>query len=371
MSRTQQRAPLFVFLLALTLALASCAAPEATKTISTAEQPAAAPAPVEEKLPAPYAMGKLVRLDPRFDKLIAPGTKIEKLTEGHKWTEGPVWNKKDGYLLYSDIPNNSIYKWQEGKGDTLFLKPAGYTGTAAFDGKEPGTNGLTYNKDGLLVSCEHGDRRIAQLAADGKTKTTLADKYNGKRFNSPNDLVFKSNGDLYFTDPPYGLPKGADDPQRELNFCGVYRLGKDGKVTLLTKEITRPNGIAFSPDEKKLYVAGRAFRNSDDAKAIWMVYDVKADGTLGVGKIFKDVTAWVNEGRPGSPDGMKVDKAGNLWATGPGGVHVFAPDGTHLGSIDTGVKTANCAFGDDGTTLYITANTALIRVKTGTKGLGF
>lgn len=366
MIRIHQRAPLFFFLLAVTFALASCSAPEPAKPDSSASKAVASPSPAEEKLPAPYALGKIVRLDPRFDKLIAPAAKIEKLTEGHKWTEGPVWNKKEGYLLYSDIPNNSIFKWQEGQGDSLFLKPAGYTGAAAFDGKEPGTNGLTYNKDGLLVSCEHGDRRIAQLAADGKTKTTLADKHDGKRFNSPNDLVFKSNGDLYFTDPPYGLPKGPDDPQRELDFCGVYRLGKDGKVTLLTKEITRPNGIALSPDEKKLYVA-----SSDPEKAVWMVYDLKADGTLGTGKVFKDVTAWVKEGRKGLPDGLKVDKDGNLWATGPGGVIVFAPDGTHLGSIETGVPTANCAFGDDGTTLYITANTALIRVKTGTKGLGF
>ncbi len=319
-----------------------------------------------EKLPAPYDKGKIVRLDPRFDKLIAADAKIEKLSEGHRWTEGPVWNKKDSFLLYSDIPNNAIYQWSAEKGDVLFLQPAGYSGKDAFTGKEPGTNGLTYDKDGLLVSCDHGDRRIARLAADNKTKTTLADKVDGKRFNSPNDLVYHSNGDLYFTDPPYGLPKGADDPARELTYCGVYRLGKGGKVTLLTKEITRPNGIALSPDEKKLYVA-----SSDPDKAIWMVYDVKADGTLANGKVFKNVTAWVKEKRPGLPDGMRVDKDGNLWATGPGGVIVFAPDGAHIGSIETGVPTANCAFGGDGSTLYITANTALIRVPTLTKGLGF
>lgn len=338
----------------------------ATQPTAEKAQPAASPTAVIEKLPAPYAMGKFVRLDPRFDKLIAPDAQLEKLTEGHKWVEGPAWNKHDGYLLYSDIPNNAIFKYTHGKDETLFLQPAGYTGKEPFTGKEPGTNGLTFNKDGLLVSCEHGDRRVARLEADGKTKTTLADKYEGKRFNSPNDLIFKSNGDLYFTDPPYGLPKGADDPARELDFCGVYRLSKDGKVTLLTKEITRPNGIAFSPDEKKLYVA-----SSDPDKAIWMAYDLKPDGTLANGKVFKDVTTWVKEKRPGLPDGMKVDASGNLWATGPGGVLVFAPDGTHLGSIETGVPTANCAFGEDGTVLYITANTALLRVKTGTKGLGF
>jgi gluconolactonase len=359
---TNLRLCVITFTLACGLFLQACAPGNTTEK----NQPAAAATTTPKKLPAPYAMGKFVRLDPRFDKLIAPDTKIEKLTEGHKWTEGPVWNKRDSYLLYSDIPNNAIYKYQPGKDEMLFLQPAGYTGKEPFTGKEPGTNGLTYDKDGLLVSCEHGDRRVARLAADGKTKTTLADRYEGKRFNSPNDLVFKSNGDLYFTDPPYGLPKGADDPARELDFCGVYRLSKDGKVTLLTKEITRPNGIAFSPDEKKLYVA-----SSDPDKAIWMAYDVKADGTLANGKVFKDVTPWAKEKRPGLPDGMKVDVNGNLWATGPGGVHVFAPDGTHLGSIETGVPTANCAFGEDGTVLYITANTALLRVKTGTKGLGF
>lgn len=323
-------------------------------------------APVAEKLPAPYAQGKIVRLDSRFDKLIAADAQIEKLSEGHKWTEGPVWNKQDGFLLYSDIPNNAIYQYSDAKGDNLFLQPAGYTGKEPFTGKEPGTNGLTYGKDGRLVSCEHGDRRVAKLNADGKTKTTLADKFEGKRFNSPNDLVYHSNGSLYFTDPPYGLPKQDKDPAREMDYCGVYRLGQDGKVTLLTKEITRPNGIALSPDEKKLYVA-----SSDPDKAIWMVYDVKADGTLANGKVFKDVTPWVKEKRPGLPDGMKVDKDGNLWATGPGGVIVFAPDGTHIGSIETGVPTANCAFGGDGSTLYITANTALIRIPTLTKGLGF
>ena len=366
MSRIQLRSVLSVLLSIALGALAACSAPTPDTKPAESKPATAAASPVEEKLPAPYAQGKLVRLDPRFDKLIAPGTTIEKLSEGHKWTEGPVWNKKDGFLLYSDIPNNAIYKWQMGKGDALFLQPAGYFGKEPFTGKEPGTNGLTYDKDGLLVTCQHGERRVARLGADNKTYTTLADKYDGKRLNSPNDLVFKSNGDLYFTDPPYGLPKGAEDPQRELDFCGVYRLGKDGKLTLLTKEITRPNGIAFSPDEKKLYVA-----SSDPDKAIWMVYDLKADGTLGTGKVFKDVTPWAKEKRPGLPDGMKVDKDGNLWATGPGGVHVFAADGTHLGTIETGVPTANCAFGDDGSTLYITANTALIRVKTGTKGLGF
>ncbi|MBL8168378.1 MAG: SMP-30/gluconolactonase/LRE family protein [Acidobacteria bacterium] len=350
-----------VVALAAGLTLVACS-PSAEKSAPASEsKPAAAASPAAT---ASAPLLKIVRLDPAFDKLIATkeevptdGT-VTKLSGGHKWTEGPVWNAKDKYLLFSDIPNNAIYQWQEGKEPSIFIQPSGYTGKDAFTGKEPGTNGLTYDAEGRLVACAHGDRVVVRLEDGGKKRTVLADKYNGKRFNSPNDLTFKSNGDLYFTDPIYGLPKGAEDPARELDFCGVYRLGKDGKVTLLTKEITRPNGIAFSPDEKKLYVA-----SSDPDKAIWMAYDVKPDGTLTNGKVFFDGTAWAKAGKPGLPDGLKVDKAGNLFATGPGGVHVFSPEGKHLGTFDTGVPTANVAFGDDGATLYITANTNVLRVK--------
>ncbi len=212
---------------------------------------------------------------------------------------------------------------------------------------------------------QHGDRRVARLNPDD-TFTTIADRYEGKRLNSPNDGVFKSNGDLYFTDPPYGLEKGVNDPRRELDFQGVFRVSPDGKVTLLTKELSRPNGIAFAPDEKTLYVA-----NSDPNHAVWMAYPVKDDGTLGAGRVFADVTRWVSQEKPGLPDGMKVDVRGNLFATGPGGLHVFAPDGTHLGTFATGVATANCAWGDDGSTLYITANHDLARVRLKTKGPGY
>lgn len=350
---------------AATLALAALACAACSQ--------ASQPAKVEPKLEAvasPSATPvipdtKIVRLDPAFDQLVPADAKVEKLAEGYVWTEGPVWNGKENYLLFSNIPGNEIIKWQEGKGASQFLHPAGYSGKEPFTGKEPGTNGLTYDAQGRLVMCQHGDRRVARLEADGKI-VALADKYEGKRFNSPNDLIYHSNGALYFTDPPYGLPKGADDPARELDYCGVYRLDKNGKVTLLTKEITRPNGIALSPDEKKLYVA-----SSDPDKAIWMVYDVKPDGTLANGKIFFDSTEWAKAKKPGLPDGMKVDKDGNVFATGPGGVLVFSPAGKHLGTFDTGVPTANCAFGNDGSTLYITANTALLRVKLTTKGKGF
>src|SRR5947207_2440649 len=246
-----------------------------------------------------------------------------------------------------------------------FLKPCGYTGRAPFKGDELGANGLAFDKEGNLVLCQHGDRRIARLTKDGKF-VTLVDKYMGKRLNSPNDLVFMKNGDLYFTDPPYGLPLIEKDPAKELDFQGVYRLKPNGELTLLTKDMSRPNGIGLSPDEKTLYVA-----NSDPDKAVWMAFPVKDDGTLGEGKVFFDSTDLVKAKKKGLPDGMKVDKDGNIFATGPGGVLVFTPGGKHLGTIATGVPTSNCGWGDDGTVLYVTADKDLCRIKTKTKGKGF
>lgn len=307
-------------------------------------------------------LGNIERRDARLDKLVPKNAKLEMLGDGYHWVEGPVWNRKENYLLFSDIPANAIIKWKAGDGMKQYLQPSGYTGSAPFEGHEPGSNGLTYDAAGRLVLCEHGDRRVARLEKDG-SKTTLADRYDGHRLNSPNDLAFKSNGDLYFTDPAYGLPKTFDDPRRELPFCGVYRLSKDGKVTLLTKDLQAPNGIAFSPDEKRLYV-------SDSAQGLWMVYDVKPDGTLAAGRVFFDAKPWTKT-RKGAPDGLKVDKQGNLFASGPEGIYVFAADGTHLGTIETAVPTANCAWGDDGSVLYITANTAVYRIQLTTRGAGF
>jgi gluconolactonase len=292
---------------------------------------------------------KIVRVDPLFDTLVAPDAKVEKVAGGFQWVEGPVWDRRNNRLLFSDIPNNSIFKWTESAGPSLFLKPSGYTGKEPFEGREPGSNGLAFDPQGRLIVCDHGNRRVARIEKDGKL-TTLADRYEGKRFNSPNDLVYRSNGDLYFTDPPYGLPKTFEDPRREIPFCGVYRLPAGGAAPqLLTREISAPNGIAFSPDEKRLYVAC-----SDPKRAVWMVYEVNSRGGIENGRIFFDATAWVPT-RKGLPDGMKVDSQGNLFAAGPGGVLVFAASGKLLGSIETGVPTANCAFGNDGSTLYIAA----------------
>ncbi|MBN2314086.1 MAG: SMP-30/gluconolactonase/LRE family protein [Sedimentisphaerales bacterium] len=312
---------------------------------------------------APHStIGEVVIFEEGMNEFVASDAKIELLASGLEWSEGPLWIQDaiGGYLLFSDIPRNSIMKWKEREGISLFMKPSGYTGIADY-GREPGSNGLMLDRQGRMIFCEHGDRRISRLEKDGGKKT-LADSYMGKRFNSPNDAVVKSNGDIYFTDPPYGLPKKFDDPTRELDFCGVYRLSPDGEITLLTKEMTRPNGIAFSPDETLLYVA-----QSDSKNPVIKAFLVNSDGILGRGKILFDFTNFRGK-FPGSPDGLKVDQHGNLFATGPGGVYVITPEGNALGRIHTGKPTSNCAWGDDGSVLYMTVDDTLCRIKTKTKG---
>ena len=306
------------------------------------------------------SVGRIVRLDPRLDRLVPSGAAVEKVAGGFTWVEGPAWDRSRGSLLFSDIPRNSVFEWREGIGARLAINPSGYTGAAPFAGREPGSNGLAFDPEGRLVLCEHGDRRISRLEADGR-KTTLADRYDGKRLNSPNDLVFKSNGDLYFTDPPFGLPKAFDDAQKELGWSGVYRLARDGRLTLLTRDLRAPNGIAFDPSEKTLYVS-----NAERSRAVWMAYDVRGDGTLANGRMFFDATVWLKT-KKGAPDGMKVDREGHLFAAGPGGVHVFAPDGTHLGSIELDAPVSNVGWGNDGSVLYITAGTAVYRIRLSTK----
>ncbi|MEO8271704.1 MAG: SMP-30/gluconolactonase/LRE family protein [Aureliella sp.] len=309
---------------------------------------------------AQRTLGSIERTTPEMDQLVAKDAMIEVLASGFTWTEGPVWvGDAGGHLLFSDIPRNSIFKWQNDGTVSLFMSPSGYTGVTYY-GKEPGSNGLLLDPQGRLVMCEHGDRRLSVLTEQGG-KRTLADNYQGKRLNSPNDAVLKSNGDIYFTDPPYGLPGGADDPHRELDFCGVYRRSADGTVTLLTKEIGRPNGIAFSPDEKTLYVA-----QSDPAEANWTSFAVKEDGTLAAGKEINNVTARVGK-EPGLPDGLAVDRDGHLWASGPGGIFVMDAAGKLLGRVVTGERTSNCCFGPDGY-LYMTVDSYLCRVKTLTGG---
>jgi gluconolactonase len=302
-------------------------------------------------------------MDPRFDRLVPPDASIEKIAEGFTWVEGPLWHKWGGYLLFSDIPANSVYKWKPGEGVRLLLKPSGYTGTSPFSGREPGSNGLALDVDGRLVLCQHGDRQVARLDDDGRF-ITLADRYREYRFNSPNDLVFKSNGDLYFTDPAFGLPQGFDDPEKA-PVQGVYRLSKDGAVTRLIADLKAPNGIAFSPDEKILYIS-----DVDPDRAGWLAYDVKDDGTVGNGRVLFDATPWARRPFFG-PDGFKVDRTGNIFGSRPGGVSVIAPDGTLLGTIETGGLTSNVAWGEDGHSLFITASDTVYRIRLLTAGIGY
>ena len=302
----------------------------------------------------------ITRLDPRFDQLVPKEALVEMIADGFTWVEGPVWHKQGGYLLFSDIPANSIYKWTPTEGISLFLKNSGYSGATPFAGKEPGSNGLAFDANGRLVLCRHGDRQIGRLEADG-TISTVADRYDGHRLNSPNDLVHRSNGDLYFTDPPFGLPMLFDDPDKA-PVQGVYRVAKDGTVTRLITDIVAPNGLDFSPDEKTLYVS-----DVDPKRAAWLAYDVKDDGTVASGRVFFDATRWRKDPFFG-PDGFKVDKQGNIFGARPGGLSVIAPDGTLLGTIETGRPTSNVAWGEDGHTLFITGGASVYRLRLTTTG---
>jgi gluconolactonase len=306
----------------------------------------------------------IIRLEPGFDQLVPADAVLEKIADDHGWTEGPVWVRDGGYLLFSDVVKNTIYRWKADEGETVFLRPSGYTGSSPFTGAEPGSNGLALDPTGRLVFCQHGDRSISRREANGRL-TTLVSHFEGKRINSPNDLVFKSNGDLYFTDPPFGLPRTFNDAAKELPFQGVYRLPRDGKLTVLTKDLSAPNGIAFSPDERTLYVS-----NADRQRLVWIAFQVKPDGTLGERRVLYDGTQSLAN-RRGTADGMKVDRLGNIYAAGPGGVYVFAPDGKVLGWFDFGGNVGNVAWGEDGSTLFIAANATIYRVRLNTRGAGW
>jgi len=304
--------------------------------------------------------GNIERLSPGLDKIILDSAKIEILADGFEWSEGPLWLGNEQKLIFTDVPSNLVYEYSDKKGLEIYLDPSGLTGEDPNTGNS-GANGLVLNEDGSLVLCQHGDRRVAKMKASTTNPEpkfqTLAATYKGKRFNSPNDAAYDRRGNLYFTDPPYGLEGQDEDPAKEIPFNGVYKLAPNGTVSLLIKDLTRPNGIALSPDNTKLYVA-----NSDPKKCLWMVYDLAEDGTVSNGKVFFDATSMYN-GKNGLADGMKVNKQGTIFATGPGGVLVFSPEGVHLGTIKTGQATANCAFNSDETVLYMTAHNYLMRIK--------
>jgi gluconolactonase len=310
-------------------------------------------------------IGKIQREDPAIDELIPRDAVIEVLADGFDWSEGPVWIKKEGFLLFTDIPKNSVFKWNEQEGLSLYLRPAGFA-LGNKEGGDFGSNGLFINPvNEQLILCDHGNRCITELNRENWSKKIIIDSFEGKRLNSPNDIVISSKGHFYFTDPPYGLP-GPDRKGKELDFSGVFHLKPDGSITLITKELDYPNGIALSPEEKTLYIA-----NSGKKKVI-MAFDVAEDGTATNGRIFYDATGFDKYGKGGGCDGMAIDEKGNIWATGPGGVMIFTPEGKFLGSIDTDSPLANCKFGGaDGKELYITANNYLCRVKVNVKGVGF
>jgi gluconolactonase len=306
---------------------------------------------------------EVVRLDPAMDAIVGPNPKVFKLAEGFRFTEGPVWVRDGGYLLFSDPNSNTIYKYEpgrEGRELSVFRRPSGYSGADIAEYGQPGSNGLTLDPAGRLTINEHGNRRVTRLEKDGSL-TVLADHYEGKRLNSPNDLVYRSDGTLYFTDPPFGLPRFFDDPRKELAFSGVFSL-RGSRLQLVSTDFAGPNGIAFSPDEKYLYVT-----NWDDKKKVIMRYEANADGTLSNGKLFFDMT-----GAPGEDalDGMKVDRQGNLYVSGPGGLWVLSPEGKHLGTIIPPMHPHNLAWGDeDGRTLYLCARSGLYRMRLSVAGV--
>lgn len=343
-----------------------------------AEPPAddATTAPAGSPSTEDTALGYIETVDPALTEVISEDATIETLAEGFDWSEGPLWVPDAGYLLFSDVPRNVIYRWREDAGIDTWMSPSGYTGEIPRGG-EPGSNGLVLDPEGRLLLCQHGDRRVARLEGPwpgepitGPTFSTVADRYDGARFHSPNDLVVGLGGEVFFTDPPYGLAEGPDDPSREMPHQGVYRVGADGTVDLISDQLSRPNGVALSPDGGTLYVA-----NSDPERAVWWAFTLSREAggrvTADGGRLFADATPHVGDDAPGLPDGMAVDVEGRLFATGPGGVWVLTPDGRHLGTVRLPMPAANCTFGDDGSSLFVTADSHLLRVRLQTRGLGF
>jgi gluconolactonase len=299
------------------------------------------------------------RIDPALDAIVPAHASIEKLAGGFLFTEGPVW-VPDGYLLFSDPNANTIYRWTPDGQVSVFRTKSGYAGVDVAEYGQPGSNGITLDPEGRVTIDEHGNRRVVRIEKNGVV-TVLADRYQGKRLNSPNDLVYRSDGTLFFTDPPFGLPKAFDDVRKELAFSGVYSL-RDGRLTLAATDLTGPNGLAFSPDERYLYVA-----NWDEKKKVVMRYRVHADGTLTDGEVFFDMTSAPGED---ALDGIKVDVRGNLYVSGPGGLWVLSPEGKHLGTIVGPEHPHNLAWGDaDGRTLYLTAQTGLYRIRLNIPGV--
>lgn len=309
-------------------------------------------------------IGRVVRQSPALDQVLAPGAQLELVSSGHAHVEGPVWVPDSSMLLFSDTKARIIYRWKANGGRSKFLENTGYTGRMPYS-EEPASNGLALDTQGNLLLAEHGDRRIASLPLSQKSgKRTVSDNFQGKRYNSPNDVIAVPDGSLYFTDPPFGLPKQAQDPLREIPYSGVFRRTPDGQVTAAITDVPYANGLAFAPDGRTLYVS-----NADSAKPVILAYEVGKDGKIGKSRTFFDMANLPKTRFKEVPDGLKVDQAGNVYAAGVGGLLIISPQGQLLGTIDPGEVVANCAWGDDGHSLYLMATTFVCRIKTLAQGV--
>lgn len=303
------------------------------------------------------SLGSIRRLDPRLDRIIAPDARIRLLASGFQWAEGPVWVPRENCLLFGDPPRNTVHRWSAAKGVEVFLRPSGLQTPVPSSIREPGLNGLALDKAGALIGADSGSRAIVRIDLATRRRETLADRFEGKRFNSPNDLCIAASGAIYFTDPTYGLAEGDDSSLRELGWCGLYRLSPDGKVAVLDRDHRRPNGVALSPDGRTLYLS-----LSDETQPEVLAYSLDDDGMPSDRRRFLDMRADFSAGRPGLPDGLKVHASGHVFATGPGGVHICTPGGELLGVLDTGKAISNCAPGRNGKTLFLTSSDSVAMV---------
>jgi gluconolactonase len=334
--------------------------------VATTGAACAATPPAAKAAPTTIADARIDRWDAAMDAIVPKDWKIEKLAEGFGWAEGPVWVKSGGYLLFTDVPGNKMYKWSQQGGLEKFLDPSGAVSWDPDVWRETGANGLAIYDAHSILLADSGNRGVQRLDLATKQKTPVAMTYEGRKFSSPNDVIRMKNGVIFFTDPPYGFKKFDAAPEKEIAFNGVYRVGKDGQVTVIEKQLTRPNGVALSPDESVLYVA-----QSESNKAIINAYSLDRDGNVTGKKLFQDMTDLVAADAPGAPDGLTVAADGTVFTSAPGGVLVISRDGKRLGRIWDGKQTANCAFGDDGRTLYMTSSNMLARIRLNVKGAGF
>ena len=350
----------------LALLGSACSDPTASNSTSAAPVPAPAPAAAPVSAPTKIDSARIDRWDPAMDAIVPVDWKIEKLADGFGWAEGPVWVKSGGYLLFTDVPGNTMWKWSEAGGLEKFLDPSGAISPDPEVWREAGANGLAIFDDNSILIADTGNRAIQKLDLMTKTRTAVATKFDGKKFSSPNDVTKMKNGVIFFSDPPYGFKKFDDAPEKEMAFNGVYRAATDGTITVIEKELTRPNGVALSPDERVLYVS-----QSEPTKAIIMAYSLDADGKVTGKKLFHEFTDLVADSAPGLPDGLTVAADGTIFTSGPGGIIVLSKEGKRLGRIVDGEPTANCKFGDDGRTLYLTSHNMLARIRLNIKGTGF